>query len=131
MNKILRNLVFLFIFITFSCSKDDSPSSNSKVIKYELSGTYSGTLIVVYTNSDGVNQIEDNISLPWSKEITLTNPSATTAIVLTAGSEVNGAGQANEVVTGKIFIGSDLKKTATVNTTSIGYASLDIVTLYQ
>lgn len=131
MNKILRNLVFLFIFITFSCSKDDSPSSNSKVIKYELSGTYSGTLIVVYTNSDGVNQIEDNISLPWSKEITLTNPSATTAIVLTAGSEVSGAGQANEVVTGKIFIGSDLKKTATVNTTSIGYASLDIVTLYQ
>lgn len=131
MNKILKNLVVLFIFITFSCSKDDSPTSSSKNIKYELSGTYSGSLIVVYTNSDGVNQIEDNISLPWSKEITLTNPSATTAIVLTAGSEVSGSGQVNEVVTGKIFIGSDLKKTATVNTTSIGYASLNIATLYE
>ncbi|MVO10091.1 hypothetical protein GOQ30_13040 [Flavobacterium sp. TP390] len=131
MNKILRNFIFLFSFITISCSKDDSPSSSSKSIKYELSGTYSGTLIVVYTNPDGINQIEDNISLPWLKEITLTNPSATTAIVLTAGSEVSGAGQANEIVTGKIFIGSYLKKTATVNTTSIGYASLDIATLYE
>lgn len=131
MNKILRNLVAIFIFITISCSKDDTPSSNSKIIKYELSGTYSGTLIVVYTNPDGVNQIEDNISLPWSKEITLNNPSATTAVVLTAGSEVSGSGQVNEVVTGKIFIGSDLKKTATVNTTSIGYASLNIATLYE
>ncbi|WP_445455928.1 MmpS family transport accessory protein [Flavobacterium sp. HNIBRBA15423] len=133
MKSILKKTIpLLIICLLFaSCSSDDSKkddlTSNSKDVKYELTGNYSGTLLIVYTNSDGANQIEDNVSLPWSKEITI-NKTEAVAIGLTAGSEVGGSGLSGQTLTGKIFIGNELKKSATVNTTSSGYINLSGLT---
>ncbi|SRX76001.1 hypothetical protein AEQU3_02999 [Aequorivita antarctica] len=124
-------LILLLMTIMISCNKDDDSGSsggNSKTVKYELSGTYSGTLTIVYINGDGVNQVVDNVSLPWSKEVVITAADPV-ALVLQAGSTVGGFGQANESMTGTIKVGGVVKKNGSVNSTSIGFIDLGISTL--
>lgn len=114
----------LFYGLIFSaCKKNstDNPAS-SRTVKYELSGTYSGTLIVGHTNETGTTQVLDNIRLPWSKEITVQGD--VIAIGLGGNSETGGPGGAGQTLTGKISVGGVVKKTTTVNTTTTGYVSL-------
>ena len=128
-NSIKTLLILLFLF-TISCSKnDDSTDGGEKSyqVKYELSGTFSGTLIIVYNNEDGVNQVEDNVSLPWSKEITI-RATSNTPIGLVANSEIDGSGLSNQSMTGKISIGNVVKKSATVNSTSNGFINIGVDT---
>ena len=123
-------LMTLFLTLLISCSKDDDKDNgenNSRKVKYELTGTYSGTLLIVYINEDGVNQLADNVSLPWSKEVTIKGNSATT-LILNANSEVGGFGQANQTITGKILVGGVQKKTATTNSTNSGYIDISVFT---
>ena len=126
--KFISFFAFLIFSISLiSCSgSDDSNSTNpgSRLVKYELSGNYSGTLGLVYTNQDGAAQIEDNITLPWSKELTV-GGNGMQVVLLTASTEVGGFGQPGETITGKIYVGGDLKETATVNSTNTGYISLN------
>ncbi len=124
-------LTAFLLTLIISCNKDDDSGStdgNSRTVKYELSGTYSGTLIVVYINADGVNQVVDNVTLPWSKEVVVTAADPV-ALVLQAGSEVGGFGQANESMTGNIEVGGVVVKNANVNSTSTGFIDLGISTL--
>ena len=123
-------LMTLFLTLLISCSKDDDKDNggnNSRQVKYELTGTYSGTLLIVYINEDGVNQLADKVSLPWSKEVTIKGNSATT-LILNANSEVGGFGQANQTITGKILVGGVQKKTATTNSTNSGYIDISVFT---
>ncbi len=123
-------LMAFFLTLLISCSKDDNNDNggnNSRQVKYELTGTYSGTLLIVYINEDGVNQLADNVSLPWSKEVTIKGNNATT-LILNANSEVGGFGQANQTITGKILVGGVEKKTATTNSTSTGYIDVNVFT---
>lgn len=114
-----------------SCKKSDSTTTSSptptpstptqsRTVKYELTGTYSGTLLVGYTNQDGANQIVDKVKLPWTIEVTVKG-SGFAAVAFTAGSEVGGYGKAGETITGKLYVGGVEKKSATVNSTSTGY----------
>tara|TARA_R110000868_G_scaffold131361_3_gene341397 strand:+ start:3580 stop:3996 length:417 start_codon:yes stop_codon:yes gene_type:complete len=133
LNLSIKILITLLCLLTVSCSKnDDSNNSGEKTyqIKYELTGTFSGTLIIVYDNEDGVNQVEDNVSLPWSKLITI-KTDGSLPIGLSANSEIDGFGNANENMTGKIMIGGIVKKSANVNTTSDGFINLGMSTFLQ
>ncbi len=115
-----------------SCKKSDntttytptpSTPTQSRTVKYELTGTYSGTLLVGYTNQDGTNQLVDKVKLPWTIEVTVKG-SGFTPVALTAVSEVGGYGKGGETLTGKLYVGSVEKKSATVNSTSSGYIDL-------
>jgi len=129
-NLVPTLLITLFFAFVVSCSKDDDKDTggnNSRLVKYELSGSYSGTLLIVYINEDGVNQLADNVSLPWSKEVTIKGNS-TTPLILSANTEVGGQGQANQTITGKISVGGVQKKTASTNSTSSGYIDVTVST---
>jgi len=134
MKKILPVLILIASFSGFvSCKKSDNTTSTptptpstptqSRTVKYELTGSYTGTLIVGYTNQDGTNQLVDKLKLPWTIEVTVKG-SGFTPVALTAGSEVGGYGKAGETLTGKLYVGGVEKKSATVNSTSTGYIDL-------
>ena len=129
--KLLPALLLMASMCGFvSCKKSDNTTSTptptpstptqSRTVKYELTGTYSGTLLVSYTNQDGANQIVDKVKLPWSAEVTVKG-SGFAIVGLGANSETSGFGKAGETITGKLYVGGVEKKSATVNSTSTGY----------
>jgi hypothetical protein len=84
------------VFIHKSCSKDSvdsSPnSSNSRVIKYEITGNYSGEIITVAaTNNDNFEVIEIKKN-PWKLEFTA-KESIKTVTIQAQGSTPGVAGQ--------------------------------------
>mgnify|MGYP003574868168 CR=1 FL=1 len=64
----------------FSCKKD---KTNSRTLRYELSGTYSGTLFVSYTTASG-GTANDPVTTTWNKEITYAS-NVTSAIIAISG----------------------------------------------
>jgi len=121
MKKISLILSVLSVLF-FACKKDKDTSTGSKVVKYELTGTYSGKVSVGYANEDGVTQIVSNVTLPWSKEVTV--KSGVSAVALVCNAEVCCFGTNGQTLTGKISVGGDVKKSTTVNTTSDAFVSL-------
>ena len=55
-----------------ACKKEDNGSggTGSRVIKYEITGNFTGKLLVVYLDNVSGNTQVNNVILPWSKEIT-------------------------------------------------------------
>jgi hypothetical protein len=73
-NTDMRYIIFLFFtvaVISSACKKDnENNNATSRILKYEVSGSYSGGLIASYTTASGGTANETITSLPWSKEIT-------------------------------------------------------------
>ena len=72
MKKLTIVLLSTIIFFG-SCDKNskDNPSGNtSRVIRYEVTGNFTGTFSAAYTPTSGGITSEDFTALPWSKEIT-------------------------------------------------------------
>jgi len=96
---------FLFVLIasmTFlSCEKDkdDNNNNTSRVIKYEVSGNYTGSLIASYTTASGGTTNETIPALPWSKEVTYA--SNVTAAILAVTGNGGVAGQKVTVIVKK------------------------------
>lgn len=87
MKQITFLVAVIFLSLIFpSCKKDDNDSSNntSKVIRYEVSGNFTGSLFASYTTANGGTANDPISSLPWNKEITYNN-SVTAAIVAISG----------------------------------------------
>lgn len=83
----MRRITFLVVitFINLSCQKDESsPTAASRVIRYEVSGNYTGSLVASYTTAGGGTTNESVSSLPWSKEIKY-NTSVAAAILAFSG----------------------------------------------
>ena len=73
-NQMLKSIAVLFIasLLFASCKKDnDKPNngSNERKVKYELSGNFTGKLLVVTSTNSGALQQFNGVALPWSKEI--------------------------------------------------------------
>jgi hypothetical protein len=73
-NLFLPSTAFLLIssfLILSSCSGSDgvTPSTKSRNVKYELTGSYTGKITVAYTLANGGTQGFPDITLPWTKEI--------------------------------------------------------------
>ena len=87
--------VIAFIFIQSCKKKDDDDTNNSRLIKYEVSGTYSGGVIASYISANG-GTINETVTLPWSKEVNY-NSNVSAAVMAVSG---NGgtAGQQVKVV---------------------------------
>lgn len=99
-------VVILFLALFSSCKKDDVPAS-SKLIRYEVTGNYTGTVYASYTTASGSTANEQLTAIPWSKEVTYA-ANVTAAIIAISG---NGgiAGQQVTIVVKKA--GSQLSTT--------------------
>lgn len=77
----------LMAFTTLvSCKKDKDkePNNTSRTLRYEVTGNFTGSLIVSYTTASG-GTANDQVTLPWNKEITFAG-NVTAAIVALSGS---------------------------------------------
>lgn len=97
--KKLTFAVLAALTILVSCKKDadKQPGDNnntSRVIRYELTGNFTGQIVASYTTAAGGTANDEVLSLPWVKEITYA-PSVTAAILAVSG----GGGVAGQKVT--------------------------------
>ncbi|NOT74967.1 MAG: hypothetical protein HOP08_08555 [Cyclobacteriaceae bacterium] len=77
----IRSLMFSVTFLTIvlgfcmaSCKNDNEVTPNkSRNIRYELKGTYTGKMTVVYTLANGGTQAFSDIRLPWTMEVAYEN----------------------------------------------------------
>lgn len=124
-----KQLNFIFssialVCILQSCTKDDVGSSpnggGSRAIKYEITGNYSGEMIVVAaTNNDDFEVIEVK-KLPWKLEFTA-KESIKTIVATAQGSTPGVAGQ---TATLKTYVGGTEVSSGTGTALSSGFISL-------
>lgn len=104
--------------ITCSSGDNDQNQNNSRNIKYEITGNYSGQLTVVYNDNLAGNTVITVTSLPWSKEIIYN--SDVQVIGISASSVVGHYGSAGQSATLRIYSGGMVVKSATASTDTNG-----------
>ena len=114
-------LVLTLAFTAVSCSSDDDNNDTEEVaesrdVKYEITGNFTGELDATYSERSGAPLIEDVPSLPWTKEFTA-NPDSNGVLLRTGG----GGGVAGQTVTAKIYVGGKVvsELTGTANSEGI------------
>lgn len=120
--KVLNSLYVaaFFAIILSSCKKDNQNNNQeSRAIRYEITGNYTGKLNIVFTDEAGNFQTLTNTSLPWNKSFTAGTgmQSATLTASTTSTSTVGVAGQ---TATANLYIGTVLKKTVTQTADATG-----------
>lgn len=114
-------LSLMALALVSSCKKDDDdsngPSTNKRNIKYEIKGSYTGNLNVVYNNSVSGNTTLTVTSLPWTKEITY--PTNVIGIGI-GGNTANSVGQAGQNVIVTIYAGGAVARTASATADANG-----------
>lgn len=123
----LLSFIFIIVLSIFSsCSSDDdNPAPQSRNIKFEITGDYSGRLTVAYSDEGGNSQTIDVNSLPWSKSLVV--DSSVSAIAIAAGnSGVNNPGEIGEMITLKIYRNDAVVKESTATAIDNGFIELGI-----
>lgn len=119
MKSILKTLaiVLTLSFTAVSCSSDDNNSSesNSRDVKYEVTGNYTGKLSVTYIEQGGAALIEDITALPWKKEFTARTDSKGASLSTSGYGGVKG-----QTLTGKIYVGGKVVEQLTATATEDG-----------
>lgn len=105
----LSVLSFALIVILLSgCKKDKNDNNNSnRNVKYELSGTFTGKFKVIITDNESGTQVIDNVTIPWSKEVTYDNK----VIAVGIGASASTYGAAGQTALLKIYSGGNVVKT--------------------
>lgn len=119
-SKIFTFLLVIASVLFFSCKKDNKgTANNSRMVKYEITGNFSGKLTIVYSDNVNGNTELTDISLPWSKEITY--PNNIVGIGIGASHVSNSTlGIAGQTATMKIYSGGTVVKSSTATANSVG-----------
>ncbi|MHC0446822.1 MmpS family transport accessory protein [Flavobacterium sp. 3-218] len=126
MKSILKTLaiVLTLAFTAVSCSSDNDDnggSNNSRDVRYEITGNYTGTLSTTYFEKGGNVLNEDITKLPWTKEFTAEAKSMGASL-----SASGYGGVAGQTLTGKIYIGGKLENELTATATNDGIIVLPL-----
>lgn len=124
MNKLLSFAIVLCITAFASCNNNDDSQPNQRQVKYEITGNYTGKLLIVYTNNTGTNQTINNASVPWSLEVTY--PTSVNAIGIGAQASIVGA--EGQTATLKIFVNGNEVKSTSATAGSLGELILPTLT---
>ncbi|GEM_PF-1103445 len=117
-------LLLLISTLWLACKKDNNGTvePTQRSIKYELSGTFSGKLLVVTSTNSGQLQQFNNVALPWSKELTYD------AAVLAAGAalqtENEHRGVAGQSLVLKVYLNNQLKDTRSITADGNGIINM-------
>lgn len=89
--KKLTIAIMTVLTILASCKKDSDskPNNTSRTLKYEVIGNFTGTLTASYTTASG-GTANDQITLPYNKEITYASNVDAAIIALSGGGGVAG-----------------------------------------
>ncbi|SFG80427.1 MmpS family transport accessory protein [Pedobacter insulae] len=91
MKKLILTILTGLLICT-SCKKDSDkkPNTSSRVVRYELTGNFTGTLFVAYTTANGGTSNDEVTSLPWTKEVTYSNTLTASNFVIVGNGGVPG-----------------------------------------
>lgn len=112
--KVLNNLYVAacFVLLLTSCKKNNSNNQESRAVRYEISGNYTGKLNIVYADEAGNFQTVTNVSLPWNKSFTA--GTAVQAVTFTASTtSTSTVGVVGQSATAKLYIGTVVKQNVT------------------
>ncbi|MBX2901675.1 MAG: hypothetical protein KF775_18645 [Cyclobacteriaceae bacterium] len=110
-------LLVLLVSTLFSCSSGDEPTTNKpRIVKYEITGNFSGTFTVVYTSLTGGNRVENNVPIGWSMEMDY--PASTTSIGI--GAQATNLGSPGQAAVIKIFVEGKEVKSSSATAGSLG-----------
>ena len=83
-----------------SCTKDGVSAGGSRKVKYEITGNYTGSIIIGFTASNNSLEIAEINKFPWSLEM---NADANVKVVTFTGTGTGG--MMGQKITGKIYVG--------------------------
>lgn len=119
--KILSAIVAISSVLMFSCNKpNDPPAEQTKRVKYEITGNFSGKLTVIYNDNVNGNTVLNNISLPWSIEITY----PANIYGFGVGASSSTAGVAGQTAVMKIYANGTEAKSSTGTATATGVMTI-------
>ena len=93
---------------------------NNRVIKYEITGNYTGSLTVAYTNVSGGTESIIATAFPWTKNITY--PATVSGIGI--GGNTSVAGAPSQTLILKIYSAGNVVSTGTAVTDGNGLINL-------
>ncbi len=117
--NLLKTAAVIFILtLTISCKNKDTPNpTDSRNVKYEITGNATGTFDVAYITGSGTASGTVPTSLPWTKEI-VAQADVSGVLINTS---VFGA-TPGQTITAKIYVGGVEKKSQTETVGTNGQA---------
>ncbi len=115
------SLLCLLTFTT-ACKDDEAtpaPAPAGRVVKYEVTGNYSGLMTMTHTNASGGTETINDVRLPWS--LTLTLQAGVAGAVFNAGPKIGSPGVSGQTAVGRIYANGIEKGSATGTAGSDGY----------
>lgn len=121
----LKRFMFQFalfaavILVTGSCKKDnnDNPQPvNTRQVKFEITGNFTGKFTVIYSDNINGNTVLNNVTVPWSKEITY--PASVSAVGI--GGQASTNGLPGQTATLKIYSGGSVVQSSLKTAGSLG-----------
>lgn len=107
--KIFTSILLIATILLSSCKKDSNGTpNNSRAVKYEITGNFSGKLTIIYNDNVNGNTVLNGISLPWSKEITY----GTNITGIGIGASSSTLGTPGQTATMKIYSGGNVVRTS-------------------
>lgn len=120
MKSILKTfaIVLTLAFTAVSCSSDNDDKgsgNNSREVKYEVTGNFTGPLTAVYIEKLGNATSEEIAKLPWTKEFTADASNKGVTV-----SAMGSGGVAGQQITVKMFVGGKVVNQLTSTASSNG-----------
>lgn len=126
-NYVKKTSLFLTlaIFMLGACKKsnDNKPSADNRKIKYEVTGNFTGKLVIVYSDNVSGNTVVSEVTLPWTKEITY----ASNIQAIGIGGSSTSVGVPGQTATLKIYAGGVVKASQTNTAGNVGELSLPTI----
>ena len=111
----------LVVILLSGCKKDKNDNNNSnRNVKYELSGTFTGKFSIIITDNETGSQTYDNVTIPWSKEVSY----STKVIAIAIGTAITTEGGAGQTAFLKIYSGGNVVKSTNATSDNNGALSL-------
>jgi hypothetical protein len=107
-----------------SCDSDDNSSTDSREVKYEMIGNFSGKFTAAATTNNGTAEAIEINKLPWKLEFKAKE--TVKSLVVTA---TGTGGTAGQTATLKVFVGDKEVSTSTATALNSGILTINS-TLY-
>jgi PBP1b-binding outer membrane lipoprotein LpoB len=117
--SIIFLMLFVASFILQSCSKEEVTASGSRDVKYEITGNFSGSIILVATTNKDEFEVIEIKKLPWTLEFTAKSSIET---IVASGSGTDGV--EGQTATLKTYVGGKEVSSGGGSTTSFGSVSM-------
>lgn len=113
----INGLLLSFFSLAISCSEDSAaPANKSRNVKFEMTGSYTGKILVAHTLANGGTQAFSDIRLPWTKEVVYENTVG--GIGFSGSGEISLSNVPGQSVTINIYSDNKIVKTGSASVDS-------------